>query len=51
MLLASAENTAQQLAPILERLTKVETALDTEGPHLATLGWRISCWSARAAVQ
>ncbi len=34
--MASAENTTRQLTSILERLTKVETALETERPHLAT---------------
>ena len=34
--MVSAENTTRQLTSILERLTKVETALETERPHLAT---------------
>ncbi|MCY3778673.1 MAG: hypothetical protein OXG78_00060 [Chloroflexi bacterium] len=34
--MASAENTSSQFASILERLTKVETAIETERPHLAT---------------
>ncbi len=34
--MASAENTDRLLTSILERLTKVETATETERPHLAT---------------
>jgi len=34
--MASADNTTSQFTSILERLTKVETALETERPHLAT---------------
>ena len=34
--MTSAENTTHQYTSILERLTKVETAMETERPHLAS---------------
>ncbi len=34
--MTSAENTTVQYTSILERLTKVETAMETERPHLAS---------------
>ena len=34
--MTSAENTTRQYTSILERLTKVETAMETERPHLAS---------------
>lgn len=34
--MTSAENTTVQHTSILERLTKVETAMETERPHLAS---------------
>ena len=34
--MSSAENTTRQYTSILERITKLETAMETERPHLAT---------------
>ncbi|MCY4071659.1 MAG: hypothetical protein OXG60_10185 [Chloroflexi bacterium] len=34
--MSSAENTTRQYTSILERLSKVETAMETERPHLAS---------------
>lgn len=34
--MSSAEHTARQHTSILERLSKVETAMETERPHLAS---------------